>query len=151
VERVRRLRERYTRPMLDAVESFCESILEDEGVQRFRKAAEYFLKHKKDFYAHIDDPYVAPDSGLPERAIRTKKLFARSSFGHETKRGTLCYDIIRSIMATCIACRISYSEYFKWIAMQREELGDEYFRQMEPRSLTPQAFLKAKQEKQKVN
>jgi len=143
VERVRRLRERYSRALLDAVESFSLSMVDDEPISRYRNAAEHFVKHKKDFFAHLDDPYVAPDSGLPERAIRTKKLFARSSFGHETKRGTLCYDIIRSIMATCIACRISFSAYFKWVAIQREQFGDEEFRKMDPMQLTPQTFKKS--------
>jgi hypothetical protein len=142
VDRVRRLRERYTRSLLYAVETFCLGMRDSEPVQRYRDAAEYFLNNKDDFFAHIDDPYVAVDSGLPERAIRTKKLFARSSFGHETKRGTVCYDVIRSVMATCTACGISFSAYFRWIAMQREQFGDEEFRAMDPMSLTPQAYMK---------
>jgi len=140
IDRVRRVRERYNRPLLNSVKDFAEIISEDTNDVYFSNAADYFIKHEKDLCAHIDDPFVPPDSGLPERAIRTKKLFARSSFGHETRRGTICYDIIRSVMATCIACKVSYTDYFLWIAFKREEVGDEKFHEIDPLTLTPRAY-----------
>jgi len=140
IDRVRRIRERYNRPLLSSAKKFAEAILDDTEEVYFSKAAEYFIKHEKDLCAHIEDPFIPPDSGLPERAIRTKKLFARSSFGHETRRGTICYDIIRSVMATCIACKVSYTDYFLWVAFKREELGDVKFHELDPLTLTPRAY-----------
>jgi hypothetical protein len=99
------------------------------------KACKYIVSNYKKLTAYIFDPHLSWTNNLSERLLRSEKMLLIACKFRLSERGRVVFDILRTILMTCRAARISFTGYLKWV----NKFPDEEI-EAAPENFTPAAY-----------
>lgn len=135
-------RQRHTRPIADAFDSWLRSV--DETLlpsDLLKTAVRYYRNHREALYRFIDDARVPIDNSPTEREfqnvakLRLNMLFAGSTEGAHRA----C--VLLGIVASCRTAKVPVEEYLAWAFERLGTHRDAY--NLPAAKLTPAAFKRA--------
>ncbi len=96
-------------------------------------ACMYIINHFKELTRYLDNPYLAYTNNVSERALRIEKCMLSGSKFRKTRNGRAALDILRTVLATCVAAGVPIRDYLCYVFKHRAEL------QKNPEQFTPYA------------
>ena len=130
-----RARQEEQKSLWDEILAQANEILNDFAPNSdMGKAANYIINNFKKLTHYLTDYRLRPDNNHSERLLRYEKTMLDNSKFRVSKRGRLVYDILRTILATCNAARISPFDYIVYL------LKNQVRARAKPSDFTPYAF-----------
>jgi len=100
-------------------------------------ACAYIVKHLSELTAYINDPHLSWTNNLSERLLRAEKMLLVNCKFRWTEHGRVVFDILRTILMTCRAARVSLRDYLKWAhSFSDQQIAEN------PQFYTPHAYVK---------
>jgi hypothetical protein len=100
-------------------------------------AASYVVNHFEKLTRYLENPKLRPDNNHAERLLRSEKSMLDSSRFRVTKKGRLCYDVLKTILANCATAGIKPMPYIVYVMQNQIEV------RKNPSLFTPQAFSRS--------
>lgn len=134
-DKVIELRQKIEKPVWDEIISLAKSVIDAEK----RKSAEgclhrlwpkksplyrgcsYIVRHVPELTAYLDDARLEYTNNRAERLLRAEKILQVSSKFRKSEVGRVCLDILRSLIMTARAARVSPKAYLSWVLAQPEQ------------------------------
>lgn len=99
-ENLAELREKETRPIVEALFKWAKETLEKVVLQRsgIAEALRYLVNHEAGLKKFLDDPLIPIDNNASERAVRSVVLGRKNHYGSRSLRGTKVAAIFYTLM-----------------------------------------------------
>lgn len=137
-----KLRRRHARKVLAYLYRVAQSVIAGKPMVGRRwppddplsQACKYIVKNYKKLTAYIEDPRIGPDNNLSERLLRGDKTYQKAAGFTATEHGRIALDVLRTLVATARACKVSPYRYFIWVFRNRDLVADT------PEKFTPYCY-----------
>jgi len=133
-----RYHQRYSKPIFEKIQQWCEQQLLEHGEQHstLAKALQYVLNHYEGLTAVCQFEHAHIDNNAAERALKLIIRNRKSSLFCKTEAGAHTTNIITSIVATCAAQNVNAFEYMIWLQQNRVQVKHN------PDAFTPWVYQK---------
>jgi hypothetical protein len=111
-DEVARLRQRKTRPLLEAFFGWIDS-LAIPPTGELRNAFRYIQLRKQPLLRFIDDPGIDPDNNATERVIRGVVLGRKNHHGSRSERGTQVAALLYSLIDSAQLAGLNPHDYLR--------------------------------------
>jgi hypothetical protein len=143
-EKILEWRRKYGKKIWKWIFHVCAKIIKKwpKGTEPY-KAARYIIKYKDELTKYLTYWFLPATNNLSERLLRPEKLMLASSKFRANLGGRICYDIIATIMATCLSANVNFITYAIDVLRNKTEVS------MNPELWTPLAWKLRQQQSQK--
>ena len=113
-DKLRELRNRKTRPMVDALFLYLEKQIAESiflPSNAFHKAAQYMLDRRAALQVFLDNPSIPLDTNHVERAIRPSVIGRKNWLFNFTETGARYAAIAYSLIQSCVLAKVNPTVY----------------------------------------
>jgi len=111
-EHILRLRQRKTRPLLEALFRWIDS-LAIPATSEMRNAFRYIQLRKQPLMRFLDDPALAPDNNATERVVRGVVVGRKNHYGSRSERGTQVAALLYGLLDSAELAGVNPHEYLR--------------------------------------
>ena len=131
-------RQNVQKELWNEIKSHCTEMLGNFAPKSpMHVAASYVVNHFEKLTKYLENPKIRPDNNYAERLLRSEKSMLDSSRFRVTKKGRLCYDVLKTVLANCATARIKPMPYLVYIMKNQVEV------RKNPALHTPHAFSRS--------
>lgn len=111
-EKILEWRRKYGKKIWKFIMRYCVKITKKwpKGTEPFN-AADYILNNEYELKRYLGVWYLPFTNNIAERLLRPEKLMLASSKFRSNLGGRICYDIIASVMSTCLCANVNFISY----------------------------------------